>query len=290
MTSTRAIESGGYRWSRPPSSVTGMGVRTAFVFAALAASLAACGDPVVATLPSSTAPTTTATTTSTTTTNPPATTTTTAPYTLDTEIRREVTPIPAWTAAVVDGRTEVYASPGGDPVRMLDATTILGTRTVVRVLHEADGWLYVELPGRPQGATGYVREADTEVFSGEVTVEIDLSERTLLVRDDDEVILETPVAVGKPLSPTPTGTFFVTDAVRLTRPSGPWGPFAFGLSARSESITEFNGGDGIIGIHGTNNPASIGSDASLGCVRVPNGTMLEMAELVGIGVPVTIRP
>jgi lipoprotein-anchoring transpeptidase ErfK/SrfK len=262
-----------------------MGVRMIVVLVALAVSAAACGSgEEQAAASSTTAGTlTTPTTSSPPTTSPPETTTTTAPFVLDTIVVEEVTPIPAWTAAVVDGRTPVYASPNGDPVRMLDATTILGTRTVVRVLHRSDGWLHVELPGRPQGATGYLRESDTEVFSGERTVEIDLSDRTLVVWEDGVAVLETPVAVGKAQNPTPTGTFFVTDAVKLTRPSGPWGPFAFGLSARSESITEFNGGDGIIGIHGTNNPSSIG------CVRVPNETILELAQLVRVGATVTIR-
>lgn len=265
-----------------------MGVRTIVVLVAFAVSAAACGDAAeTSTASSTTVPAVASSTTSVT--SPPETTTTTAPFVLDTFVVRDVTPIPAWTAAVVDGRTEVYASPNGDPVRMLDATTILGTRTVVRVLHRADGWLYVALPGRPQGATGYLRESDVELFSGERTVEIDLSDRTLVVWEDEAIVLETPVAVGKAQSPTPTGTFFVTDAVKLTRPGGPWGPFAFGLSARSESITEFNGGDGIIGIHGTSNPGSIGSAASLGCVRVPNETILELAELIQVGATVTIR-
>jgi lipoprotein-anchoring transpeptidase ErfK/SrfK len=83
--------------------------------------------------------------------------------------------------------------------------------------------------------------------------------------------------------------FFVTDAVRITNPNGPWGPYAFGLSARSDTVTEFNGGDGIIGIHGTNRPNSIGEAQSLGCVRLPNDVMLELAELLSVGSPVTIK-
>jgi lipoprotein-anchoring transpeptidase ErfK/SrfK len=61
-----------------------------------------------------------------------------------------------------------------------------------------------------------------------------------------------------------------------------------GLSARSDTVTEFNGGDGIIGIHGTNNPGSIGHAASLGCVRVPNEVITEIASLVPLGTPVLI--
>ncbi len=102
-------------------------------------------------------------------------------------------------------------------------------------------------------------------------------------------MLETEVAVGSPQNPTPTGNYFVTDIVELADPTGPWGPFALGLSAFSDTITEFNGGDGIIGIHGTNRPASIGQPVSLGCVRVPNEVAARLADLVELGTPVEIQ-
>jgi lipoprotein-anchoring transpeptidase ErfK/SrfK len=81
----------------------------------------------------------------------------------------------------------------------------------------------------------------------------------------------------------------VTDNVTLANPGSPWGPHALGLSARSDTITEFNGGDGIVGIHGTNRPDSIGEAASLGCVRVPNEVIVQLHQLVQIGTPVEIR-
>src|SRR5690606_7282007 len=89
-------------------------------------------------------------------------------------------------------------------------------------------------------------------------------------------------------NPTPTGFFFVTDNVTLANPNSAWGPHALGLSARSETITEFNGGDGIVGIHGTNRPESIGEAASLGCVRVPNEVIVKLHEMIQIGTPVPI--
>jgi len=119
-------------------------------------------------------------------------------------------------------------------------------------------------------------------------VEIDLSERTLTYLEDGREILTTSVAVGSQRNPTPEGEFFITDSVTLDNPASPWGPHAFGLSARSDTITEYNGGDGIIGIHGTNRPGSIGNAASLGCVRVPNDVITRLHEMVPIGTPVKI--
>lgn len=221
--------------------------------------------------PSTPAPTTATTTTTTTTTTEPA-------------------PPPS-VAAKVSGPVEVFESPDSTrPTRTLPELTILGTPTVVSVLDDTrEGWIEAMLPGRPNGATGWIRAAQLEVFSFDREVVVDLSERLLTVYTDGVANFQTDVAIGSDRSPTPTGTFFVTDAVELTRPNGPWGPFAFGLSARSDVVTEFAGGDGIIGIHGTNQPWSIGEAASLGCVRLPNDVMAILWEIVAVGMKVTIN-
>jgi lipoprotein-anchoring transpeptidase ErfK/SrfK len=97
------------------------------------------------------------------------------------------------------------------------------------------------------------------------------------------------VAVGSSVNPTPTGRYYVTDVVELADPRSAWGPYALGISARSETITEFNGGDGIIGIHGTNRPHTIGQAVSLGCVRLHNDLITQLAAVVRLGTPVEIE-
>jgi len=195
-----------------------------------------------------------------------------------------------WTAARARGPLAVYDRPRAEsPGRTLDGATVLGTPTVVLVREmRRDGWLRVLVPGRPNGGEGWVRAVDVDMFTVDRKIVVDLSDLRLDVVVADEVVLTTPVAIGKPANPTPTGLFFVTDAVRVTNPAGPWGPFALGLSARSDTITEFGGADGIIAIHGTNRPDSIGTAGSLGCVRVPNETIVRVGELAGVGTPVFI--
>nr|MDP9493870.1 L,D-transpeptidase [Actinomycetota bacterium] len=166
---------------------------------------------------------------------------------------------------------------------------ILGTITVVEVIEgPIDGWALVRLPVRPNGTQGWVMVSDLMLYVVDSKVEIDLSDRSLTYYEGGEEVLSTPVAVGTDRNPTPVGDFFVTDSVTLANPGSPWGPHAFGISARSDTITEYNGGDGIIGIHGTNRPASIGNAASLGCVRVPNEVITALHEIVPIGTPVEI--
>ncbi|MGH8872600.1 MAG: L,D-transpeptidase [Acidimicrobiia bacterium] len=213
--------------------------------------------------------------------------TTTAPPVFDVES------LPPGASLVLGARESVpvFTDPGGtEPYRVLESTTLLGTTTVLIVLEgPANGWAKVMLPGRPNGSEGWVRSDGMVLFVVEGRLVVDLSDRTLVYFEGEEEVLSTEVAVGSGRNPTPAGSFFVTDNVTMADPGSPWGPHALGLSARSETITEFNGGDGIIGIHGTNNPGSIGEAASLGCVRVPNEVITLLHELVRIGTPVEIR-
>lgn len=186
---------------------------------------------------------------------------------------------------------EVYADPGEpEPFLTLEPTTIIGSVTVLSVLEgPVDGWARVMLPIRPNGSDGWVEVGEMMLYVIYGNLVVDLSERSLTYYEQGEEVLSTTVAIGTPHNPTPTGSFFVTDNVTLADPNGPWGPHALGLSARSDTITEFNGGDGIIGIHGTNRPSSIGEAASLGCVRAPNEVIAELHELVPLGTPVQIN-
>ena len=193
--------------------------------------------------------------------------------------------------ALVKGDTQIYAAAGDVASEMtMPWTTILGTVTVLAVVDQPrDGWAEVMLPIRPNGSTGFIRTDVVKLYAVAGKIIVDLSEKQLIYTVDDQEILTTDIAIGTSRNPTPTGSFFVTDSVTLANPGSPWGPHALGLSARSDTITEYNGGDGIIGIHGTSNPSSIGKAASLGCVRLPNEVITLLYAMVPIGTPVEIR-
>jgi lipoprotein-anchoring transpeptidase ErfK/SrfK len=46
--------------------------------------------------------------------------------------------------------------------------------------------------------------------------------------------------------------------------------------------------NGDYGIHGTNNPSSIGKAVSNGCIRTYNNNIIELYNLVPVGTPVKI--
>ena len=177
----------------------------------------------------------------------------------------------------------------GAPLVALPPATDLGSARALLVVDEVDGWLEVLLPVRPNGTTGWISAEDVEVRHVPLAVEVDLSARTLTVTDGDQVVLTSPVAVGAPETPTPTGEFSITDKLATPEPGSPYGPFALGLSGHSDVVTEFAGGDGQIGIHGTDDPASIGAAVSHGCIRVPNDVVTSLSDLLPLGTPVTVR-
>jgi len=194
-------------------------------------------------------------------------------------------------AAMAKGELEVFASRGErEPLLVLPYENMLGSTTVLGVIGApVDGWAEVRLAMRPNGTTGWIRIDAVDLFVVPGRIVVDLSDRSLVYYQNGSEAFRAQIAIGSDRSPTPTGEFYVTDSVTLTRPGTPWGPHALGLSARSTHITEFNGGDGIIAIHGTSNPASIGHNVSLGCVRLHNDMITRLHALVPMGTPVEIR-
>jgi lipoprotein-anchoring transpeptidase ErfK/SrfK len=100
--------------------------------------------------------------------------------------------------------------------------------------------------------------------------------------------MSTIVAIGNGDTPTPIGEFYLIELLRPSNPDGAYGPFAYGLSGYSETLESFNGGDGVIGIHGTNRADQLGQDVSHGCIRVANPTITEMTQFLPLGTPVII--
>src|SRR5262249_53882711 len=102
--------------------------------------------------------------------------------------------------------------------------------------------------------------------------------------------IDTAIGVGTSDTPTPGGTYYLAELLQPPDPNGAYGPYAFGLNGFSDALTSFNGGEGVIGIHGTNDPSSIGRDVSHGCIRVSNDVIVEMAGMLPLGTPVDIQP
>jgi lipoprotein-anchoring transpeptidase ErfK/SrfK len=109
-----------------------------------------------------------------------------------------------------------------------------------------------------------------------------LEDHKLALVEDGQLKKVYTVAVGKPSTPSPTGTFTIARRVKNPTyshdgkvvPPGPGNPVGtrwMGLSIKG------------YGIHGTNEPKSIGKAASHGCIRMAKKDLEEMYEMVSVG-------
>jgi lipoprotein-anchoring transpeptidase ErfK/SrfK len=170
-----------------------------------------------------------------------------------------------------------------------DNPTPWGNPLTLAVTGRQGSWLRVQIPARPNGAEGWVREADVTLTSVRTRVEISIGARTLRAYDGPTFIAETKVVVGKGTTPTPTGRYFVTDYEKKARGSA-YGPWILPLSGYSQALDSFSGGVPVIAMHGTNHPELAGRAASNGCVRMPDDVIEVLRTHLPLGTPVDIRP
>ncbi|MGN6695985.1 MAG: L,D-transpeptidase [Aquihabitans sp.] len=200
--------------------------------------------------------------------------------------------------ATPKGMPEVYADASLDAKRIdVGPKTEAGAPTTFAIIGDASagatrpvpGWYEVALRDRPNGSTGWVPESSVDVTKTPFRIFVDLKGRTLRVEKDGSGVFTTTVAIGTDENPTPVNGTYVTELIQNTDPEGSYGPYAFGLAMHSDTLSEFGGGDGQVGIHGTNRPNLIGQAVSHGCVRLKNNDIQDLVDLkLPLGVPVFI--
>jgi lipoprotein-anchoring transpeptidase ErfK/SrfK len=185
----------------------------------------------------------------------------------------------------------VYEDRGGIwPSRFLANPQPDGSALVLLVEEQQPGWLKVLLPIRPNGSTGWIREADVTVATHDFRIDVEVGARRLTVWKGSEVFLRETVGVGAPSTPTTLGRFYTTALFDTSRTQPDFGPYAYPLSGYSEVLYDYLGGEGQMGIHGTDDPSSLGRNVSHGCVRMSNASITRLAKALPVGVPVEIRP
>jgi len=197
--------------------------------------------------------------------------------------------------AAVRRGTPVRAAPSSAApvVSTLATSTPEGTRNVVSVIgHQEDArghaWVDVRLADLPNGRTGWVPR-DALGGYGIVASRLVVDRRRLraTLYDAGRPVMRMDVGIGAPGWPTPRGEFYVRN--RLEHYVSPaYGPVAFGLSARSNVLTDWPGG-GFIGIHGTNAPGILPGRVSHGCIRMRNAAVMRLKRLMPLGTPVQVR-
>lgn len=128
---------------------------------------------------------------------------------------------------------------------------------------------------------------------------VDTRERLLEVFDNDQLVCVFPITPGSTALPAPVGTWKIVGIA-----TWPWFRYDEGMlnyGVRTENFYNLPPGPnnlvGVvwmglnkpgIGIHGTNNPETIGRAASHGCIRLANWDAARLKDLVSVNNIVTI--
>jgi lipoprotein-anchoring transpeptidase ErfK/SrfK len=117
---------------------------------------------------------------------------------------------------------------------------------------------------------------------------ISISDRKLAVVENGSVVKVYPVAVGADVTPSPTGSFKL--ATRVTNPTYYHAGKVIPAGAQNPLGSRWMGLDRKgYGIHGTNQPKSIGKAASHGCIRMARADVQELFNRVRVGDVVEIH-
>lgn len=201
-------------------------------------------------------------------------------------VARIVLPVTAWAAPRTSstnlGVVEPQ-SPWGGTNRLL----VLDRREVSGV-----DWLLVRLPGRPNARQGWVTADAVDTFPNRWRIEVSRAARTLTVWHAGAVVRRARVVVGKAKTPTPGGTFAIADLLRQPDSKGFAGSWVLPLTAHSNVLEHFDGGDGQVALHGRGGASlkdPLGSARSHGCIRLANADIAWIAERMGAGTMVRVR-
>jgi L,D-transpeptidase catalytic domain len=203
----------------------------------------------------------------------------------------------AWRAELL-GRAPLWSSPARG--RRLRATVRPGDAPWLLVLRaKPDGlgrcWLQVRLPTRPNTAAAWINAGRTQLRSTPWRIVITRRARTLEVYRAGRRLRRFRVVVGKPATPSPQGLFSIVGVWRWN-PADFLGSYILTLTAHSNVLQEFGGGDGRVGVHGRGGVSlrdPLGSARSHGCIRLANRSIGWIVRTIGAGalpgIPVSVR-
>jgi lipoprotein-anchoring transpeptidase ErfK/SrfK len=130
--------------------------------------------------------------------------------------------------------------------------------------------------------TGLAADGEPTTAAPSRRIVVSIPDRKLALIENDAIVSVYPVAVGAPVSPSPVGTFsIVTRVMNPTyyKPGKVVGPGATNPVGTRWIGLNLKG----YGIHGTDNPRSIGHAKSHGCIRLRNEDVEKLFDRVRAG-------
>jgi hypothetical protein len=189
----------------------------------------------------------------------------------------------------------VHARPGGPSISSV--TPASASALLVLSARERAGrcWVRVRLPSRPNTASGWVNAQRLHLTSTTWRLVVHLGARRLDVLGHGRLVRRFPVVVGASSTPTPRGLFAIAGAWK-SRPQDFYGAWVLTLTAHSDVLKHFDGGDGRVALHGRGGASladPLGTARSHGCVRLANSAISWLARTIGpeelAGTPVVVE-
>jgi lipoprotein-anchoring transpeptidase ErfK/SrfK len=184
----------------------------------------------------------------------------------------------------------MHVRPGGKLLFRVLPKTIYGRRLILSVTQRRGAWAAVPTFLVPNGRRAWVY-VDRRTFVVRRTrwrLSADLTARTVTVLHGDERVRTVRVAIGARSTPTPPGTYAITDKLK-GRPFGSsFGCCILALSGHQPKVRT-GSVDGRLAIHGTDRPDLVGARASQGCLRARDRDVRWLMRTVPVGTQVTIR-
>jgi L,D-transpeptidase catalytic domain len=194
-----------------------------------------------------------------------------------------------YTTAYVRRPALLRRQPAGKPLMRLAAKTEWESPRVFGVVRREGDWLAVQAPELPNGRVGWLNSRDARLDCTTWSLHADLSKKKLFVRREGHTVRALPVAIGRSTNPTPKGRYSVTDKLRVTDSGSPYGCCVLALTGHQTNLpADWPGGDRLA-VHATQDVASIGQAASLGCLRSHPNQVRWLIETIPLGAPVFIR-
>ena len=192
--------------------------------------------------------------------------------------------------ATVRGRPVLFSRPGGrGRRRVLPVRTQFESPRVFGVVRRQGDWLAVQAPELENGQVGWLRADGAELDSSPWSLHADLSRRSIEVRRNGRAVRRLEIAIGSPRNPTPKGRFSVTDKLKVTDPSSPYGCCVLALSGHQVDLPpNWPGGDRLA-VHATRDESSIGKPVSLGCMRTQSKQARWLIDTIPLGSPIFVK-
>ena len=182
--------------------------------------------------------------------------------------------------------------PFGPVLARVGSTTPFGSPRALSVIATRHGrWLAVTEAGVGNNRVVWVDAKSRALRYARTRFEldVDLSSRSLIVRRNGTAVRRLSIGVGRAGSPTPTGTFAVTDKLNGGAYSAAYGCCILALSATQPNLPAGWSGGNRIAIHGTLS-TNFGRAVSAGCVHASDSDLRYLMRTLPLGTPVVIRP